>query len=91
MAELARRIAICEMRLAVSSPSDIIKSTGYAKTRVYRVVAKFDAEDKVERSRHSPQKDRKRTKTFLAGLKRSLNADPTQLMSKLAKRRNFSH
>ena len=91
MAELARRMTICELRRAGNSSSDIIKSTGNAKTRIYRVVAKFDAEVKFEQSRHSLPKDRKRTKTFLAGLKRSIKADPTQSMSKLAKRRNVSH
>ena len=84
MAELARRTTICEMRRAGNSVSDIIKSTGYAKSTVYRVVAAFDAEGKVQRSRHSPRSDRKRTKTFLAGLKRTLKSDPSQPMSKLA-------
>jgi len=53
-------------------------------------VAKFDAEGMVERSPHKPRKDRKRTKTFLAGLKRSVKADPSQSMAKLAKKRNVS-
>ena len=66
------------MRCTGNSVSDIIKSTGYAKLTVYRVVAAFDAEGKVQRSRHSPRSDRKRTKTFLAGLKRTLKADPSQ-------------
>ena len=91
MAELARRTTICELRHAGRSPSDIIKSTGYSKTTVYRVVAKYDVERKAERSRHSPRKGLKRTKTFLAGLKRSIKADPTQPMTKLAKNRNVSH
>ena len=91
MAELARRMAICELRRAGNSPSDIIKSTGYAKTTVYWVLAKLDAEGKVQRSCHSPCNDRKGTKTFLAGLKKSIKADPTQSMSKLAKKRNVSH
>lgn len=90
MAELARRTTICELRRAGSSVSDIIKSTGYAKSTVYRVVAAFDAEGKVQRSRHSPRSDRKRTKTFLAGLKRTLKADPSQPMSKLAQKRSVS-
>ena len=34
--------------------------------------------------------DRKRTKTFLAGLKRTLKLDPTQPMSKLAQKRSVS-
>ena len=50
MAELARRTTICEMRRAGSSVSDIIKSTGYAKSTVYRVFSAFDAEGKVQRS-----------------------------------------
>ena len=50
MTELARRTTICELRRAGSSVSDIIKSTGYAKSTVYRVVAAFDAEGKVQRS-----------------------------------------
>ena len=69
----------------------IIKSTGYAKTTVYRVVAKFDSEGKVKRSLHNLRKDPKRTKTFLARLKMSLKEDLTQLISKMAKRRNVSH
>ena len=47
MAELARRTTISEMRLAGNSVSDIIKSTGYEKSTVYRVVAAFDAKGKV--------------------------------------------
>ena len=51
MAELARRTTIlCEVRCPGSSVSDIIKSTGYAKSTVYRVVSAFDAESKVQRS-----------------------------------------
>ena len=46
------------MRHAGNSVSDIIKNTGYAKSIVYRVVAAFDAEGKVQRSRHSPRSDR---------------------------------
>ena len=90
MAELARRTTICEMRRARSSVSDIIKSTGCEKSTVYQVVSSFDAEDKVQRSRHSPRSDRKRTKTFLAGLKRTLKSDSSQPMSKLAQKRSVS-
>ena len=50
MSELSRRTIICEMRRARRSVSDIIKSTGYAKSTVYRVVSAFDAEGKVQRS-----------------------------------------
>ena len=90
MAELARRTTICKMRRAGSSVSDIIKSTGYAKSTVYRVVSAFNAEGKVQRSRHSPRSDRKRTKTFRAGLKRTLKSDPSQPISKRAQKRSVS-
>ena len=90
MTELAQRMTICELRRAGSSVSDIIKSTGYAKSTVYRVVAAFDAEGTVQRSRHSPRSDQKRTKTFLAGLKRTLKSEPSQPMSKLAQKRSVS-
>ena len=77
MAKLARRTTICEMRRAGSSVSDIIKSTAYAKSTVYRVVSAFDAEGNVQRSRHSPRSNRKRSKTFIAKLKRTLKSDPS--------------
>ena len=54
------------------------------------MVSAFDAENTVQRSRHSPRSDRKRTKTFLAGLKRTLKSDPSQPMSKLAQKRSVS-
>ena len=76
MTELARRTTICELIRAGSSVSDIIKSTGYAKSSIYRVVAAFDAEGKVQRSRLSPRSDRKRTKTFLAGLMKNVEVRP---------------
>ena len=82
MTELARRTTICEVRRAGALFQTLLR--GYAKSTVYRVVAAFDAEGKVQRSRHSPRSDRKRTKTFLAGLKRS------QAMSKLAQKRSLS-
>ena len=90
MTELARKTTICELRRAGSSVSDIIESTGCEKSTVYRVVAAFDAKGKVQKSRHSPRCDRKRTKTFLAGLKRTLKSVPSQPMSKLAQKRSVS-
>ena len=47
MAELAQRTTICEMKRAGSSVSDSIKSTGYAKSTVYRVVSAFREVDTV--------------------------------------------
>ena len=89
MAELVRR-TICEMRRARNFVSDIIKSTDYAKSIVYSVVASLDSDIKVEGSWQSPRSDRNRTKRFLAGLKRTLKSDPSQSMSKLAQKRSVS-
>ena len=47
MAELAQKTTKYEMRCAGNSVPAIIKSTGYAKSTVYRNVATFDAEGKV--------------------------------------------
>ena len=90
MAEQVMRTTICELRRAGNSCPEIIRSTGFAKSTFYRIVAKFDSQGTVERKTHNPRKDCKRTKTFLAGLKRSLKTDPTQSMAKLARKRNVS-
>ena len=65
MAELARRTTIDGMRRVVNSVSDIIKSTDFAKSTVYRVVATFDAEVKVQRSRHSENQNEREPKHSL--------------------------
>ena len=80
MADPACRKAICEMRRADNPQSDIIKTFGGPKTTVFQFVTDFDATGKVERSRHSPQKDRKRTETFPTGTKRSIKEDPNHSM-----------
>ena len=54
---ISRKNDLYVNRDAPGSPvSDIIKSNVYAKSTVYRVVAAFDAEGKVQRSRHSPRR-----------------------------------
>lgn len=44
MAEQVKRTTICELRRAGISCPEIIRSTGYPKSTVYRIVAKFDSE-----------------------------------------------
>ena len=68
----------------------LLRALAMRNRTVYRLVAAFDAEGKVQRSRHSPRSDRKRTKTFIAGLIRTLKSDPSQPMSKLAQKRSVS-
>ena len=53
---------------------------------VYGVLAKLDAEGKVQRSCHTPRNDRKLLKTFWAGLKKSIKADQPQSMSKTSQK-----
>ena len=58
--------------------------------RFIKLLLFFDAEGKVQRIRQNPCSDRKRTKTFLDWLKRTLKSDPSQPMSKLAQKRSVS-
>ena len=69
-------------------PLGNITTIGDGKTTVYRFVTKLDATGKVERSNHSPRTDRKRSKTFLAGQKRSTKAEPSQSVLKLDEKKN---
>ena len=86
MAEQKKQTAICELRRAGNSYPEIIWNTDYPKSTVYQIVAKFDAEGTADRRPHNPRNNRKRTKAFLAGMKRSLKADSTPSMAKLAKK-----
>ena len=55
MAGIAIPTAIWMLSRAGNSQSDIIKTTVYAKTIVYRAVAKFYATGDVEGSHNSPR------------------------------------
>ena len=59
LAEIASRMAICELRRAENLQSDIIKTTGGAKTTVFQSVTNFDATGKTQRCRHGPQNEEK--------------------------------
>ena len=64
------------MRHAGNSVSDIIKSTGYAISTVYRVVGAFDADGKVQRSRHSTCSDRKRNQNIPSWAEKDVEVRP---------------
>jgi len=85
-----RRNIIAELSRAGHSPAKIISLTGYVRRTVYRTVAKLNETGGVERSKHKVRSDLKRTPRFLAGLRRSIKADPSQSMMKLAMKRNVS-
>ena len=78
------------MSRAGSTPKAIIAATGYSKATVYRTVSKLNVTGDVQRRPHKQRSDRKRTSTFLAGLKRSIDQNPATSMSKLAKKRGVS-
>ena len=91
--EDARRKTIIELRRAGKAPADIfrdLKSAGYSRSTVYRVIKAFDEEGKTDRAIHNSRKDKIRSPRFLAGLKRSVDSNPTIPMSVLAKKRNVS-
>lgn len=88
--EQRRRETIGELVRAGQSAKDIISLTGYPKSTVYRTIATVGAGGDVARRSHTPRSDRKRTPTFLSGLKRSIQAKTRTSMNKLARARHVS-
>lgn len=88
--EQQRRSAIIELRRAGHTAAAITKLLKYPRSTVYDVVKAFDNEGKTHRAEHKPRSDKVRTPRFVAGLKRSIDANPTTPISKLAKDRNVS-
>ena len=84
--EQTRRSAICELRRAGNTPLKIIKFLIPRQT-VYDVCKRFDEMGKEQRSAHNSRRDRILKPTFLAGLKRSIKANPAVPMTELAKKR----
>jgi len=88
--EQTKRMTVIELARAGHGPAAIIKLTGYPKSTVYDVYNRFMDEGKEERTPHKPRSDRKVTPTFLAGLKRTVEAKPDMHQTKLAKRKGVS-
>ena len=95
--EFYRRNIIAKLYRAGNCVTEIIKATGHAKSTVYRIVSCLKTEKGVERKRHDLRSDIKRkpynlrseikrTPCFLAGLKRSIKANPWKSMASLAKK-----
>ena len=91
------RNVIAELYSAGNCATEIIKATGRVKSTVYRVVSCLKAGKGVERKPHDSRSDIKRkpydsrsdikrTPRFLAGLKRSIKANPSKSMVSLAKK-----
>jgi hypothetical protein len=88
--EQVKRSAICELRRAGHSPAFIAKSLQYPRQTVYDVCKRFDESGQDQRAAHKPRSDKIRKPRFLAGLKRSVKANPTVSFSTLAKKRAVS-
>lgn len=89
-AQEQKRKVIQELHLAGNTAKDIITATKYPSKTVYRVVKRLKAGEGIEHKSCGPSKKKKRTPTFLAGLKRSIVANPALSMGVLASRRSVS-
>ena len=88
--EQSKRSAICELRCSGHSPAYIAKILQYPRQTVYDVCIRFDSSGHDQRSPHKPRSDKILTSHLLAGLKRSIKANPTTSFSTLAKKRAVS-
>lgn len=86
--EQTKRSAVVEMARAGHTPSAIVKALGYPRSTVYDIVTRWKTLGMSERKSHKLRSDAKRTPVFLAGLKKSVNANPATPMTLLAKKRN---
>ena len=75
---------------ARGTPLKIIKLLKYPRQTVYDVCKRFDEIGKEQRSAHNSRRDRILKPTFLAGLKRSIKANPAVPMTELEKKRSIS-
>ena len=58
------------------------RSFGAQATKsLYRILTKFESKGTSDRRSHNLRMDHKRTKAFLAGLKKFSKADPNQVMA----------
>jgi hypothetical protein len=88
--EQANRSAIVVLARAGHSAAEIVRLTKLSSSTVYDVYKAFKETGKAERKHHAPRCDAKRTPRFVAGLKRSITANPSTPMTTLAKNRSVS-
>lgn len=85
-----RRKVIADLYAAGNNAANIVKVTKYPKRTVYDVVKRLKDGRGIEHKPCGPHKAKKRTKTFLAGLKRSIKANPAVSIRAHAARRGVS-
>ncbi|QQP37480.1 Transposable element tcb2 transposase [Caligus rogercresseyi] len=88
--EKRKRETVVELVRAGHGAKAIKAITGYAFSTVYDVVKAFKSPGDVSKKLHDRSGNRKRTPTFLAGLKRSVTTNPGTPMPVLAEKRNVS-
>ena len=88
--EQTRRSAICKLHHVGHISLKIIKLLKYLRKTVNDICKRFDEMGKEQRSAHNSRRDRILKRIFLAGLKRSIKANPVVPMTELAKKRSVS-
>ena len=88
--ESENKSAIAVLARAGHQARDIVKLTNLPRAIVYWVYNTFMKSGDVSRKKHASRSDKKQTPQFLAGLKRSIKANPGTPMTTLAKNRNVS-
>ncbi|XP_029633804.1 uncharacterized protein LOC115209516 [Octopus sinensis] len=79
--------ALAVLARAVHIANKIVKLTKLPNATVYRVYEQFK-EKKIDRKEHKTRSDSKRNPKFLAGLKRSIEGNPSPSMTPVAKKSN---
>lgn len=88
--EQEHRSAIVVLARAGHSAAEIVRLTKLPSSTVYDVYEAFKETGKDKRRQHKLRSDAKRTPRFVAGLKRSITANPSTPMTTLAKNRCVS-
>jgi len=85
-----KRSAVIELYRAGRPAHEIYKLLKYPKSTVYDIIKRYKDRGESTRKEHTPRSDKIRTPRFLAGLKRSIKANPDSSINKLATDRNVS-
>ncbi|QQP56066.1 Uncharacterized protein FKW44_000615, partial [Caligus rogercresseyi] len=85
--EQTRRGTVIELLCAGHRPAAIIKLLKYPRRTVYDITKKWEESGMSKRKEHNPRSDRICTSSFVAGLKKSIKANPGTPMSILARKR----
>ncbi|QQP38395.1 Transposable element tcb1 transposase [Caligus rogercresseyi] len=85
--EQTRRDTVIELLCAGYRRAAIIKLLKYPWRTFYEITKKWEESGMSKRKEHKPRSDRICTPTFVAGLKRSIKANPRTPVSILAKKR----